>query len=196
MRRFSILLATLPLKLACGFIPTSACGSSTGVCSWGSLGGLGSAALRSEHEGSAAAWITGIPAATGGQGTQQPQAPEVGTVRISWFLAASAYRPISIAHCLRHSKGPPTLGIFSTGRLPALAFVEREVQWWFHSLHMTQRQRPASMAAQRSSKSTPNRGLSPHGQQQSVPWGCCPIPMFSSSQPRAFWWPCVPVQSV
>ena len=34
-------LVTLPLGFNCGFIPTSACGSSTGVCSWGSPGGLG-----------------------------------------------------------------------------------------------------------------------------------------------------------
>ena len=34
-------LATLPLGFNCGFIPTSACGSSTGVCSWGCPGGVG-----------------------------------------------------------------------------------------------------------------------------------------------------------
>ena len=34
-------LATLPLGFNCGFISTSACGSSTGVCSWGCPGGLG-----------------------------------------------------------------------------------------------------------------------------------------------------------
>ena len=34
-------LATLPLGLNCGFISTFACGSSTGVCSWGCPGGLG-----------------------------------------------------------------------------------------------------------------------------------------------------------
>ena len=34
-------LATQPLSFNCGFIPTSACGSSTGVCSWGCPGGLG-----------------------------------------------------------------------------------------------------------------------------------------------------------
>ena len=33
-------LATLPLGFNCGFISTSACGSSTGVCSWGCPGGL------------------------------------------------------------------------------------------------------------------------------------------------------------
>ena len=31
-------LATLPMGLNCGFISTSACGSSTGVCSWGCPG--------------------------------------------------------------------------------------------------------------------------------------------------------------
>ena len=34
-------LATLPLGFNCGFISTSACGSSIGVCSWGCPGGLG-----------------------------------------------------------------------------------------------------------------------------------------------------------
>ena len=39
-------LATLPLGFSCGFIATSACGSSTGICSWGCPRGLGSAPLR------------------------------------------------------------------------------------------------------------------------------------------------------
>ena len=39
-------LATLPLGFNCGFISTSACGLSTGVCSWGSPGGLGFAPVR------------------------------------------------------------------------------------------------------------------------------------------------------
>ena len=34
-------LVTLPLGFNCGFISTSACGSSTGVCSWGCPGRLG-----------------------------------------------------------------------------------------------------------------------------------------------------------
>ena len=34
-------LATLPLGFNCGFISTSVCGSSTGVCSWGCPRGLG-----------------------------------------------------------------------------------------------------------------------------------------------------------
>ena len=39
-------LTTLPLGFNCGFISTSACGSSTGVCSWGCPGGLGFAPVR------------------------------------------------------------------------------------------------------------------------------------------------------
>ena len=39
-------LVTLPLGFNCGFISTSACGSSTGVCSWGCPGGLGFAPVR------------------------------------------------------------------------------------------------------------------------------------------------------
>ena len=34
-------LATLPLGFSCGFISTSACESSSGVCSWSCPGGLG-----------------------------------------------------------------------------------------------------------------------------------------------------------
>ena len=36
-------LATLTLGFKCGFISTSTCGSSTGICSWGCPGGLRSA---------------------------------------------------------------------------------------------------------------------------------------------------------
>ena len=39
-------LATWPLDFNCGFISTSACGLSTGVCSWGCPGGLGFASVR------------------------------------------------------------------------------------------------------------------------------------------------------
>ena len=48
-------LATLPLGFNCGFISTSACGSSTGVCSWGCPGGLGLAPVRAGCGGGAAA---------------------------------------------------------------------------------------------------------------------------------------------
>ena len=43
--------ATLPLGLNCGFIATSACGSSPGVCSWGCPGGLGFAPMRARCGG-------------------------------------------------------------------------------------------------------------------------------------------------
>ena len=39
-------LATLPLSFNCDFISTSACGLSTGVCSWGCPGRLGFAPVR------------------------------------------------------------------------------------------------------------------------------------------------------
>ena len=55
-------LATLPLGFNCGFISTSAWGSSTGVCSWGCPGGLGCG-------GVAAAWVAGVLAAPGTQGS-------------------------------------------------------------------------------------------------------------------------------
>ena len=64
-------LATLPLGFNCGFISTSACGSSTGVCSLGCLGELGFALVRARCGGGAAAWVTGVLAAPGTQGSWQ-----------------------------------------------------------------------------------------------------------------------------
>ena len=60
-------LVTLPLGFTCGFISTSACGSSTGVCSWGCPGRLRSAPLRARCGGGAAAGVAG---SLGGPGTQ------------------------------------------------------------------------------------------------------------------------------
>ena len=62
-------LATRPLGLNCGFISTSACGASTGVCSWGCPGGLGFAPVRARCGGGAAAWVAGVLAAPGTQGS-------------------------------------------------------------------------------------------------------------------------------
>ena len=60
-------LATLPLGFNCGFIYTSACGS------WGLLlrlpWGLGFAPVRARCGGGAAAWVAGVRAAPGTQGS-------------------------------------------------------------------------------------------------------------------------------
>ena len=61
-------LATLPLGFNCGFISTSARGLSTGHCSWGCPGELGSAPVRFRCGGGAAAWAAGILAVSGTQG--------------------------------------------------------------------------------------------------------------------------------
>ena len=53
-------LAMLPLGFNCGLISTSACGSSTGVCSWGCPGGLAFAPVRARCGGGTAAWVTGF----------------------------------------------------------------------------------------------------------------------------------------
>ena len=58
-------LATLPLGFNCGFISTSACGSSLGVCSWSCPGGLGFVPVRARCAGNA--WVTGVLAAPGTQ---------------------------------------------------------------------------------------------------------------------------------
>ena len=52
----------------CGFISTSTSGMSTGVCSSGCPGGLGSAPVRARCEGGTAAWVAGVLAAPGSQG--------------------------------------------------------------------------------------------------------------------------------
>ena len=62
-------LATLPLGFNYGFISTSACGLSTGVCSWGCPGGLGFAPVRARCGGGTAAWVAGVLASPGTQGS-------------------------------------------------------------------------------------------------------------------------------
>ena len=62
-------LTTLPLDFNCSFISTSACGSSTGVCSCVCLGGLGFAPVKARWGGGAAAWVAGVLAAPGTQGS-------------------------------------------------------------------------------------------------------------------------------
>ena len=71
-------LATLPLGFNCCFISTSACGLSTGVCSWGWAGGLGFAPVRARCGGGAVAWVAG----------------RSGSTRYSGELAAGAARNI------------------------------------------------------------------------------------------------------
>ena len=60
-------LVTLPLGFNCGFISTSACGSTTGICSRGCPGGLGFAPVWA----GAAAWVAGVLTAPGTQGGWQ-----------------------------------------------------------------------------------------------------------------------------
>ena len=50
--------ATLPPGFNCGFIYTSACGSSSGFFSWGCPGRLGFAPMRARCGDGAAAWVT------------------------------------------------------------------------------------------------------------------------------------------
>ena len=60
-----------PLGFNCGFISTSACGLSTGVCSCSFPGGVGSAPVRARCGGGAAASVAGVLAAPGTQGSWQ-----------------------------------------------------------------------------------------------------------------------------
>ena len=79
-------LAALPLGFTCGFISTSACGSSSGVCSWDRPGGLGFAPVRSRWGGGAAAWVAGVLAAPGTQGSWQLGQQEIKCSRRGWQL--------------------------------------------------------------------------------------------------------------
>ena len=76
--------ATLPLGFNCGFTSTSACGSSTGVCSWGCPGGLGFAPVRARCGGGAAAWVAGVLAAPGTQGSRWLGQQEIQCSRRVW----------------------------------------------------------------------------------------------------------------
>ena len=97
-------LATLPLGFNCGFISTSACGPSTGVCSWGCPGGLGFAReaaledldlllrlpwrtgvcpVRARCVG-AAAWGSGALAAPGTRGSWRLGQQEIQCPRRVW----------------------------------------------------------------------------------------------------------------
>ena len=58
-------LATLTLGFNCGFISTSACGSSIWGLLLGCPGGLGFAPVRATCGGGAAAWVTGVLVLTG-----------------------------------------------------------------------------------------------------------------------------------
>ena len=77
-------LVTAPLGFNCGFISTSACGSSTGVCSWGCPGGVGFAPVRARCGGGAAAWVTGVLAAPGTQGNWLLGQQEIQCCRRVW----------------------------------------------------------------------------------------------------------------
>ena len=96
-------LATVPLGFNCGFISTSECGSSTGVCSWGCPGGLGFAPVRAGCGGGAAAWVTGVLAAPGTQGSWRLGQQEI-------LCSKRVWQPV-LASMLQYSclENPPSL---------------------------------------------------------------------------------------
>ena len=63
-------LATPSLGFSFGFIPTSACGPTTGVWSWGCFGALGSAPVMTRHRSGMTAWIMRAPGVPNAQGSQ------------------------------------------------------------------------------------------------------------------------------
>ena len=77
-------LATLPLGFNYGFISTSACGLSTGVCSWGCPGGLGFAPVRARCGGGTAAWVAEVLASPGTQGSWWLGQQEIYCSRRVW----------------------------------------------------------------------------------------------------------------
>ena len=74
----------LPLGFDCGFISTSTCVLSTGVCSWGCPGGLGFAPVRARSGGGAAAWVAGVLAAPSTQGSLWLGQQEIQCSRRVW----------------------------------------------------------------------------------------------------------------
>ena len=80
----SFSLATLPLGLNCGFISTSACESSPGVCFWGCPGGPGLAPVRAGCGGGAAAWVAGVLTAPGAQGGWRQGQQKIWCARRAW----------------------------------------------------------------------------------------------------------------
>ena len=76
--------ATLPLGFNCGFISTSACVSSTGVCSWSCPGGLWFAPVKARCGGGAALWVAGILVAPGTQESWQLGQQEIQCSRRVW----------------------------------------------------------------------------------------------------------------
>ena len=61
-------LGTLPPAFNFSFISTSACGSTTGVCSWGCPGGFGFVPVKARCGSDAADWFAVVLAAPGTQG--------------------------------------------------------------------------------------------------------------------------------
>ena len=77
-------LTALSLDFNCGFISTSTWGSSTGVRSWGFPGGLVSAPVRARCGNGAAAWVAGVLAAPGTQGSWRLGQQEIQCSRRVW----------------------------------------------------------------------------------------------------------------
>ena len=83
MGRFWVFfLSHTALGFNCGFISTSTCGSSTGVCSRGYPEGLGFAPVRARCGGGAAAWVAGVLAAPGAQGSWRLGQQEICSRRV------------------------------------------------------------------------------------------------------------------
>ena len=67
----SSFLDTLPLGFHCGLISNSACALSSGICSWAFPGRLGFGPVRVRCGSGAAAWVAGVLAAPGTQGSRR-----------------------------------------------------------------------------------------------------------------------------
>ena len=77
-------LAKLCLGFNCGFISTSTCGLSTGLCSCGFPGGLGFTPLSTRYGSGTATWVAGVLAAPGTQGGWQLGWQEIQCSRRVW----------------------------------------------------------------------------------------------------------------
>ena len=150
-------LVTLPLGYNCDFISTFVCGSSAGVCSWGCPEGLGFDPLRARCGGGAAAWVAGILATPGTQGSRHLGQQEIQCSRWVW-------QPV-LANTLQYScLENPTLAE-KPGRPQSTGLQRVETQLKWHCVHRRETFLPVA--------DLPQWGLSMKVAQLLGLWGLC-----------------------
>ena len=200
---FSSLVAP-HLELNCDFMPTSVCGSSKGICSWGCPGGRGSGPERTRCGGGMAAWIAGTLAAPG-----EPEATSTGHMALLgffsslWELTFKGLPWLILLYCSAHQalKGPLLLGSFFTAHL-LLPACSGERGYGDGSSPCPWLSSSTLLPHPLSSKGIPHNAFppshllrpSPHSQKQSwLPPGIALPSLPPAPSHCAHWWTCIPV---